>query len=58
MKHLYEKDKIALFFVSAYFIRACELLEKERVNSIDITRRIKRKIKALMDMTSIETFRK
>jgi len=28
VRDLYARDKIALFFISAYFIRACELLEK------------------------------
>lgn len=34
VKHLCEKDMIGLFFVSAYFVRACELLESKNMPAI------------------------
>jgi hypothetical protein len=57
VRELARDDLNAIFFVSAYFIKACELLENQRLSPTEITARIKAKMQILMNMTSIETYR-
>lgn len=49
---------MALFFISAYFLRACEILEEKKTPTPEIAKLIKKKIKLMMNITSIETYRR
>jgi hypothetical protein len=54
---LAEEDLNALFFISGYLIRCCEVLEKQGLSPVEIGSRMEASMRMLMNMTSIETYR-